>query len=79
MADNQLGVKIRAILDAEQREGENQKDAEHQQMQMNSETNTDQQPHPHNHDTQSAKQNPTVELTRIDADDSSSENTVTLV
>ena len=38
-------------------------------MQMNPEINTDQQPHPHNQDTQGAIQNPTVELTRIDADD----------
>ena len=57
------------MLDAEHREGENQKDPEHQQVQMNPETNTDQQPHSHNQDIQGAIQNPTAELTRIDADD----------
>ena len=67
MSDNQLGVKTRAMLDAEQREGENQKVPEHQEMQMNPET--DQQPHLHNQDTQGTIQNSTVELTRIDADD----------
>ena len=35
MAENQLGVKTRAMLDAERREGEKENDAEHQQMQMN--------------------------------------------
>ena len=69
MAENQLGVKTRAMLDTEHREGENQKDTEHQQMQMNQEAITDQQQHPHNPDNQGTIQNPTVELTRIDVDD----------
>ena len=69
MADNQLGVKTRAMLDTEHREGKNQKDTEHQQMQMNPEVITDQQQHPQNPDNQSAMQNLTVQLTRIDVDD----------
>ena len=66
MAENQLGVKTRSMTDPECMEGGN--DAEHQKVQMNPETAPDQHPHPHNPDNQDTEQNPTVELTRIDAD-----------
>ena len=77
MADNQLGVKTRVMIE---KEGVNQKDPEHQQAPTNLETTADQQPQPqphqqpqpqlhpqpHNLDTQGTMQNPKVELTRID-------------
>ena len=80
MADNQLGVKTRAMIE---KEGVNLKDPECQQVPTNPETTTDQQPQPqphqqpqpqlhpqpHNLDTQGAMQNPRVELTRIDQND----------
>ena len=72
MADHQLGVKTRAMIE---KENENLRDTENQQMPTNAEITTDQQPHhqpqpqPHNLDTQGATQNPRVELTRIDQND----------
>ena len=45
MADNQLGVKTRAMIE---KEGVNLKDPKHQQP-MNPETTTDQQPLPQPH------------------------------
>ena len=41
MADNQLGVKTRAMIE---KEGTNLKGSEQQQAPMNTETTTDQQP-----------------------------------
>ena len=84
MADNQLGVKTRAMIE---KEGVNLKAPECQQAPTNPETTTGQQPQPqphqqpqqqpqpqlhpqpHNLDTQGTMQNPRVELTRIDQND----------
>ena len=55
------------MTDTEHMEGGN--DAKHEQMQMNPEIASDQHSHPYNPDNQGTVQNPTVELTRIDADD----------
>ena len=70
MADNQLGVKTRAMIE---KEGANLKSPECQQTPMNPETTTDQQPQPqpqpHNPGTQGAMQYPRIELMRIDQND----------
>ena len=84
MADNQVGVKTRTMIE---KEGVNIKDPEWQQAPTNPETTTDQQPQPqphqqpqpqlhpqpqpqpHNLATQGAMQNLRVELTRIDQND----------
>ena len=55
------------MTDAKHMEGGN--NAEHQQIQMNPEIAPEQHPHPHNLDNQGTVQSPTVELTRIDADE----------
>ena len=64
MADNQLGVKTRAMME---KEGVKTREQEHQQIQMNLGSNTDQQPQPqpHHQDTQDPTQL-RVELTRVD-------------
>ena len=76
MADKQLGVKTRAMIE---NKNKNLRDMKNQQMPTNAEITTDQQPHQqpqlqphlqlHNLDTQGAMQNPRVELTRIDQND----------
>ena len=66
MAENQLGVKTRAMLETVRREGEKQKDTEHQQMTLNPEATKNQQEHQYN---QGAMQNSAVHLTRAEIDD----------
>ena len=66
MAENQLGVKTRAMME---KEGVNTREQEHQQIQMYLGSNTDlqpqAQPQPHHQDTQGPMQ-PRLELTRVD-------------
>ena len=72
MAENKLGVQTRSMADAKHTKGENPSEPEHQQIQVtgdNPEIVRD-QPTP-NLDEQNQKNaalNPTVELTRKDAD-----------
>ena len=69
MAENKLGVQTRSMMDTQHAEGETPNEPEHQQVQMNRdnlEIVQDQWiPNP---DQQNAALNPTVELTRSDAD-----------
>ena len=70
MADNQLGVKTRAMIE---KEGANTREQEHQQTPPNCGPNTDQQPQPqqptcpqpHHQDSQGLTQ-PRLESTRVD-------------
>ena len=48
MAENQLAVKTRSVMDAQRMEN----DAEHQQIQTNTKIVPDQLHHPHNGNTQ---------------------------
>ena len=69
MAENKLGVQTKSMMDAQCTEGETPNEPEHQQVQMNRdniEIVRDQLTP--NLDQQNAALNPTLELTRTDAD-----------
>ena len=69
MAENKVGVQTRSMADAQRIEEEIPNQIEHQPVQMNTDNPAIASDHPKpNLNQQNAAMNPTVELTRTDAD-----------
>ena len=69
MVENKVGVQTRSMVDAQHIEEETPNQMEHQPVQMNTDNPTIALDHPTpNLNQQNATMNPTVELTRTDAD-----------